>query len=158
VFAVIASSRGHTLATRAAVHRTFEPDRSTVHSGTNACSLTSQTNVHTTVLHSVGHPWLTTSAAAALWRMTGDCSDVVGPMSAVVRAIVEHGRVWPPTIRAIGTLGEIGPPAADAVPVLRQAVAGDRRPVDPGQWDSIPRDEHFQHITAVALHQITGSS
>ncbi|MFV2021904.1 hypothetical protein [Micromonospora sp. LOL_023] len=106
------------------------------------------------LLHSADHPWLTASAATALWRVTGDPSDSVRPLVAVVRRLTEHGRVWPPTIRAIGTLGEIGPPAADALPVLRQAVAGDRRPVDPGQWDSIARDDELQHVTAVALRQI----
>lgn len=109
------------------------------------------------LLHSSDHPWLTTSAATAMWRITGDPADSIVPLIAVVRRLTEHGRVWPPTIRAIDTLGQIGPPAADAVPVLRLAVAGDRRPVNPGQWDSIPHDQNLQRLTTSALHRITGT-
>ncbi|MFY1652959.1 hypothetical protein ACN27J_18975 [Solwaraspora sp. WMMB762] len=107
-----------------------------------------------TLLHGADHPWLTAAAATALWRITGDPSDSIAPLIDVVRQVTGHGQVWPPTIRAIGTLGQIGPPAADALPVLRLTLAGDRRLVEPGQWDSIARDDEFQRVTAVALRQI----
>lgn len=107
------------------------------------------------LLHRGDEPWLTAAAAAALWRMTGDPTEVVPALIIVVRPLTANGRVWPPTMRAIAVLGEIGPPAVDAAPVLELVLARDRRPVEPGQWDSIPCDDKLQQAATAALQRIT---
>lgn len=106
------------------------------------------------VLAGLGVSGLTAPAARALWRITGDPTAAIAVSTAQVRRVAQGEPVVPAILRAVTTLGEIGPPAAAAVPVLRRAVVGDRRATSPGEWTSIPLDEEFRSATDVAVRRI----
>lgn len=76
------------------------------------------------------------------------------PLIAAVRPVTEGRQAWRQTTLAITWLGEIGSPAAEAAPLLKQILDADRRPVAPGQWRSIPDDDALRGIAVTALERM----
>ncbi|MDN3354195.1 hypothetical protein [Actinomadura sp. DC4] len=87
-------------------------------------------------------------SATAYWSLTGDPEPVVP-------ALLPHVRAGRPGVEAVRRLGEIGPPAAEAVPALRQAVTSDLRQIEfgsPATW--VAEDEEWAEVCTEALDRI----
>ncbi|MFI6509178.1 HEAT repeat domain-containing protein [Streptosporangium sp. NPDC050855] len=92
-------------------------------------------------------------AVHALWRITGDERDAVRVLTRVVEPLAE-GRALPVMRTATRYLAEIGPPAAAAIPVLRAALALDRRLTDHGGWRAFDEDRRQRDLARDALRRI----
>jgi hypothetical protein len=90
----------------------------------------------------------------ALWRITGDPTEAVPPLIAAVRPVTQGRPRGRETTLAVNRLGETGPPAAEAAPLLKQILSADHRPVTPGQWRSIPDDHTLRGAITTALEHI----
>lgn len=99
-------------------------------------------------------PWTRVEAAHALWRVTGDPTDAVPVLIDHIRPLAE-GTASPVMRAATGYLAEIGPPAAPAVPVLRAALAQDRRLAYFGGWRAFAEDREQRHLAEQALGRIS---
>ena len=87
-------------------------------------------------------------SAIAFWSLTGDST-------AVVPALLPHVRPGRRGVEAVRCLGEIGPPAAAAVPALRHAVTSELRQIEsgsPASW--VAEDEEWAGVCAEALDRL----
>ncbi|GAA3036665.1 hypothetical protein GCM10017559_75500 [Streptosporangium longisporum] len=94
-------------------------------------------------------------AVHALWRITGDERDVVRVLTRVVEPLAE-GRALPVMRTATRYLAEIGPPAVAAIPILRAALALDRRLTDHGGWRAFDEDRRQYDLARDALRGPAG--
>ncbi|MFF0424286.1 hypothetical protein ACFYUJ_07710 [Streptomyces sp. NPDC004520] len=101
--------------------------------------------------------WLPLRVGEALWRITGRAEEVVPALVAAIEPYTGGGvtRAVPETVRL---LGEIGPAAAPAVPVLRAFLEADERPVGHGNWRSVPEDDALCTAVLTALTSISGGT
>ncbi|MGW1511774.1 HEAT repeat domain-containing protein [Streptomyces sp. NPDC002394] len=101
--------------------------------------------------------WLPLRVGEALWRITGRAEEVVPALVAAIEPYTGGGvtRAVPETVRL---LGEIGPAAAPAVPVLRTFLEADERPVEHGNWRSVPEDDALCTAVLTALTSISGGT
>lgn len=70
--------------------------------------------------------WSRVGAAEAWWRITGEAAPAVSALLPELAPLAEH-HVTELTLRTVRALGEIGPPAAAALPALRAVVAAPPR-------------------------------
>ncbi|MGC5016419.1 hypothetical protein ACLQ2R_37125 [Streptosporangium sp. DT93] len=91
--------------------------------------------------------------AWALWRITGDERDAVRVLTRVVAPLAE-GRALAVMRTATRYLAGIGPPAAEAIPVLRAALALDRWLAQHGGWRAFDEDRRQRDLARNALRRI----
>ena len=92
--------------------------------------------------------WTAIRSAIAYWSVTGDSAPVVP-------VLLPHLRAGERGVEAVRCLGEIGPPAAAAVPALREAVTSEDRQIEsgsPASW--VAEDEEWVRVCAEALDRI----
>ncbi|MGW6391816.1 hypothetical protein ACWFR1_15210 [Streptomyces sp. NPDC055103] len=102
------------------------------------------------LLHAHPHGWQPLEAGEALWRITGLAEEVVPVLVGAVEPFVGGGAT-PAVTKTVRLLGEIGPPAAAAAPVLRAFLDADERPVEHGSWRSVPEDDELTAAAGAAL-------
>jgi HEAT repeat protein len=101
------------------------------------------------------YEWVQAEAALALWRCTGDTADT---LPALLRVLDDHP--WLPLFAPVHSvvvecLGDIGPPAEPAAPVLKRYLQATRRQrTAPLRYDPISWDERGQHLATSALNRI----
>ncbi|MFF9014286.1 hypothetical protein ACF09C_15125 [Streptomyces sp. NPDC014870] len=101
--------------------------------------------------------WLPLRVGAALWRITGETHEVVPVLVGAIEPFAgEGGKATRAVTETIRLLGEIGPPAVEAVPLLRRYLDADERPVPHGSWRSVPDDDELCDATRAALLAISG--
>ena len=95
--------------------------------------------------------WRAVCAATAYWHLTGDAAPVVP-------VLIRHIECVPRGMIAVQTLADIGPAAAAAIPLLRQAVDS---PYRQAQWPAadtaIVEDEAWIQACEQALTRIQGA-
>ncbi|ANZ41003.1 hypothetical protein BBK82_38520 [Lentzea guizhouensis] len=91
--------------------------------------------------------WEKARVAHVLWRMSGDPLDGSRWATATARALASEGPVGRYLIRHLGRLVELGPLAAPVVPVLRELLDADERPIRHG----IPDDQLLCDIVRSVL-------
>lgn len=94
--------------------------------------------------------WTRVGAARAWWRITGDPAPAVEALLPELAPLAEH-RVTELTLLTVRTLGDIGRPAAAALPALRAVLASERR-----YGPDILRDEELCRAAREALARIGG--
>ncbi|WP_329122022.1 hypothetical protein [Streptomyces sp. NBC_01353] len=100
--------------------------------------------------------WLPLRVGEALWRITGETDEVVPVLVGAIEPFAgESGKATRAVTETIRLLGEIGPPAAEAAPVLRRYLDADERPVKHGSWRSVPDDDELRDAARAALLAIT---
>ncbi|MET3986268.1 hypothetical protein [Streptomyces sp. PvR034] len=95
--------------------------------------------------------WTRVEAAGAFWRITGDPEPAVAVLLREL-APLRDARLTEPAGAAVRHLGAIGAPAAAAVPLLRDALADDRR-----AHERILFDERLCRSLETALDSIDGN-
>lgn len=102
------------------------------------------------------YEWVRAEAANALWRCTGDTADTV---PVLVRLL--DGYPWLPMFAPVHSavveyLGQIGPRAEPAAPILMRYLEADKRRdyAAPLRHDPISWDQHGQRLAAAALSRI----
>jgi hypothetical protein len=94
------------------------------------------------------YQWTRVRAARALWRM-GE------PLEVYLPVLIDELRCRPVGLLAAECLAEIGPPAAAAVPRLREIVSAEGRVSEGGTVDEIvEREEEFLRAVSAALQSI----
>jgi hypothetical protein len=102
-------------------------------------------------LAAVPSNWYRTEAARALHTLTGDPSEAVPLLRAVLDPLT-YGETSPVTARAVAVVRELGPVAVAAVePVLRGVLDSDRRFAFYGDWRAITDDEALRVACTAAL-------
>ncbi|QKW23206.1 hypothetical protein HUT16_32675 [Kitasatospora sp. NA04385] len=94
--------------------------------------------------------WVRVRAASALWAATGDTGTAVPALIAALRGL-DQGRHRPVMPVAVRQLARIGPAARPAAPLLRAALAEDRRLRSHGGWHGFAEDEELRAAAAGAL-------
>ncbi|GGY81967.1 hypothetical protein [Streptomyces avidinii] len=97
--------------------------------------------------------WTRVAAADAYWRITGDPEPAVPVLLAEVDPDWT-GRPAVPVQEAVGRLGEIGTPAAGAVPLLRRILAREERLTHAFDRTRILADEAYVRTLTDALERI----
>ncbi|MFB7950524.1 hypothetical protein ACFC6L_37150 [Kitasatospora phosalacinea] len=99
--------------------------------------------------------WVGVAAAGALWAATGDAETAVPALLTALRGLGE-GRHLPVMPTAVRELARIGPAARPAAPLLRAALAGDRRLRSNAAWRGFVEDEELRAAVAGALPAVQG--
>ncbi|GLW58219.1 HEAT repeat domain-containing protein [Kitasatospora phosalacinea] len=94
--------------------------------------------------------WVGVEAAGALWAATGEGGAAVPALLSALRGL-DEGRHLPVMPTAVRQLARIGPAARPAVPLLRAALAGDRRLRSNTAWRGFVEDEDLRAAAAGAL-------
>ncbi|MGW2255892.1 hypothetical protein ACWCXH_37975 [Kitasatospora sp. NPDC001660] len=89
--------------------------------------------------------------AHLIWRITGDPDDAQSVTWSVRLALRETRFHFPFTVRVLALLADLGPHAADAADALCHLLTTDRRPVMPGDSDSIPNDDELCRVVRDVL-------
>ncbi|MCT4355018.1 hypothetical protein M5362_17965 [Streptomyces sp. Je 1-79] len=101
--------------------------------------------------------WLPLRVGAALWRITGETHEVVPVLIGAIEPFAGGGgKATRAVTETIRLLGEIGPPAVEAVPLLRRYLDADERPVPHGGWRSVPDDDELCAAARAALLAVRG--
>ncbi|MGW8767707.1 hypothetical protein ACWGN5_35065 [Streptomyces sp. NPDC055815] len=101
--------------------------------------------------------WVPLRVGEALWRITGRADEVVPALVAAIEPYTGGG-VTPAVTETVRLLGDIGPAAAPAVPVLRAFLDADERPVRHGGWRSVPDDDALCAAAHRALRAVSGET
>ncbi|MFD7324505.1 hypothetical protein ACFV9D_25995 [Streptomyces sp. NPDC059875] len=100
--------------------------------------------------------WLPLRVGTALWRITGETNEVVPVLVGAIEPFArEGGKATRAVTETIRLLGEIGPPAVEAAPLLRRYLDADERPVPHGTWRSVPDDDELCDAARTALLAIS---
>ncbi|MFF4341144.1 hypothetical protein ACFY00_14550 [Kitasatospora sp. NPDC001540] len=99
--------------------------------------------------------WVGVEAAGALWAATGEAEAAVPALLSALRGL-EEGRHLPVMPTAVRQLARIGPAARPAAPLLRAALAGDRRLRSNAAWRGFVEDEELRTAAAEALVAVQG--
>ncbi|MFF3016631.1 HEAT repeat domain-containing protein [Streptomyces sp. NPDC057939] len=85
--------------------------------------------------------WGLVRSRYALWRITADPADAREVVAVAGRTLREERVIGAEGIRSLEDLATLGPVARPLVPVLHSVLTADVRPVQPGQWGSVPEDD-----------------
>ncbi|GLW71814.1 hypothetical protein Kpho02_41130 [Kitasatospora phosalacinea] len=99
--------------------------------------------------------WVGVEAAGALWAATGEAEAVLPALLSALRGL-DEGHHLPVMPTAVRQLARIGPAARPAAPLLRAALAGDRRLRSNAAWRGFVEDEELRTAAAEALVAVRG--